>query len=127
MEHEKLLAFIGRNYEADAQGQWFFQNGPQRVYVELENTPMVWRVDAQGAVCSHTGMPQAQVQDCWMDDEGRVYLRCAGVLGVVHSQDMVHVADVVEQGHWHPQPLAWDALPQRFQFVRSPQRAAAQA
>jgi hypothetical protein len=29
--------------------------------------------------------------------------------------------------HWHPQPLAWDALPQRFQFVRSPQRAAAQA
>ena len=88
---------------------------------------MVWRVDAQGGVCSHTGMPQAPVQDCWMDDEGRVYLRCAGVLGVVHSQDMVHVADVVEQGHWHPQPLAWDALPQRFQFVRSPQRAAAQA
>ena len=127
VEHEKLLAFIGRNYEADTQGQWFFQNGPQRVYVELENTPMVWRVDAQGGVCSHTGMPQAPVQDCWMDDEGRVYLRCAGVLGVVHSQDMVHVADVVEQGHWHPQPLAWDALPQRFQFVRSPQRAAAQA
>ena len=33
VEHEKLLAFIGRNYEADTQGQWFFQNGPQRVYV----------------------------------------------------------------------------------------------
>ena len=42
-------------------------------------------------------------------------------------QGEVHVADVVEQGHWHPQSLAWDALPQRFQFVRSPQRAAAQA
>jgi hypothetical protein len=32
--------FIQRNYDHDAQGQWFFQNGPQRVYVELEATPM---------------------------------------------------------------------------------------
>ena len=30
IEHQKLIAFIERNYEADAQGQWFFQNGPQR-------------------------------------------------------------------------------------------------
>jgi hypothetical protein len=27
-------------------GAWFFQNGPQRVYVELEAAPWVWRVDA---------------------------------------------------------------------------------
>lgn len=36
LQHDKLIDFIGRNYEADAQGQWIFQNGPQRVYVELE-------------------------------------------------------------------------------------------
>src|SRR3990167_6791426 len=34
--HDKLIAFIQRNYQADEQGRWFFQNGPQRVYVELE-------------------------------------------------------------------------------------------
>jgi hypothetical protein len=39
LQHEKLIDFIQRNYESDAQGQWFFQNGPQRVYVELEATP----------------------------------------------------------------------------------------
>jgi len=31
--HDKLVAFIGRNYERDDGGCWFFQNGPQRVYV----------------------------------------------------------------------------------------------
>ena len=39
IEHDKLLAFIGRNYGCDERGAWFFQNGPQRVYVELESTP----------------------------------------------------------------------------------------
>src|SRR5204862_7437856 len=36
LKHEKLVDFIHRNYEHDERGQWFFQNGPQRVYVELE-------------------------------------------------------------------------------------------
>src|SRR5215203_7506911 len=39
-----IIEFIGRNYEPDAQGRWYFQNGAQRVYVELEYTPMVYRV-----------------------------------------------------------------------------------
>ncbi len=45
LKHEKLIDFIQRNYEADGAGQWFFQNGPQRVYVELEVAPFVWRID----------------------------------------------------------------------------------
>ena len=40
--------FIQRNYEHDAQGQWFFQNGPQRVYVELQATPWIFRVAGAG-------------------------------------------------------------------------------
>ena len=55
LRHEKLIDFIQRNYEHDAQGQWFFQNGPQRVYVELEAAPWVWRVDEDLRVKSHTG------------------------------------------------------------------------
>src|SRR5947207_11971409 len=35
-----LREFIARNYECDAQGRWFFQNGPQRVYVTLAHTPL---------------------------------------------------------------------------------------
>jgi len=46
IRHAALLAFINRNYEADPSGQWFFQNGPQRVYVELGYTPWVVRLAA---------------------------------------------------------------------------------
>lgn len=42
----KLVDFIQRNYEHDERGCWYFQNGPQRVYVELERTPLIWRVGA---------------------------------------------------------------------------------
>lgn len=121
--HEKLRDFIGRNYEADEQGHWFFQNGPQRVYVELENTPMVWRVDGAGQVLAHTGTAVQQVQQCVVDEAGHAYLQCDGVLGLVHSQDMVHVAQLLENGHWQwvQQPAA--QLPAMFGFVRSPQQA----
>ena len=36
--------FIGRNYERDDRGRWFFQNGPQRVFIALDYTPFVYRM-----------------------------------------------------------------------------------
>ena len=96
----------------------------QRVYVELENTPIVWRVHADGRVVSHIGAPAQQVEGCWMDEFGWVYLKADGVLGLVHSQDMVHVAEMVESGHWAAQDAIWANLPQQFAFVRSPQQYA---
>jgi len=54
-----VTEFIGRNYAEDDQGRWFFQNGPQRVFVKLECTPLVVRVvGAEGAPLkleAHTG------------------------------------------------------------------------
>ena len=41
LRHDKLIDFIQRNYEHDEAGQWFFQNGPQRVFVALAYTPLV--------------------------------------------------------------------------------------
>jgi hypothetical protein len=121
LTHEKLLAFIGRNYEANAQGHWFFQNGPQRVYVELESCPMVWRVHADGGVVAHTGMAAQQIQQCVLDELGHVYLQADGVLGVVHSLDMLHAAESIETGRWVVQEVPYETLPERFGFVRSPQ------
>ena len=71
LRHDKLIDFIQRNYEADAEGRWFFQNGPQRVYVELEATPYIWRIGDDFAVTSHSGQT-AQVRSCLVDDTGRV-------------------------------------------------------
>jgi hypothetical protein len=125
IDHDKLKAFIERNYGADAQGCWFFQNGPQRVYVQLEATPWVWRLQWQGAalaLTSHTGRA-AQASGCWLDEDGRLYLETNLGLGLVHSQDMLEAAEAIERGLWTPQALSAHEAPQRFGFVRQPQPA----
>jgi hypothetical protein len=124
LEHEKLVAFIGRNYERDAAGRWFFQNGPQRVHVELEAAPWVWRLQPDGTLHSHTGLA-ASCRSSWLDERGRLYAETEFGLGLVHSQDMHLAADWVESGRWSPQDCLAAELPQRFGFVLSPQAQAA--
>lgn len=116
----RLRDFIGRNYAADAQGRWYFQNGPQRVYVELARTPWVWRLQPDASVQAHTGRT-AQAHALWLDEDGRAYLDCDLGFGLVHSQDMVLLADAVEQGRWQPQEMAADRMPAHFGYVLSPQ------
>lgn len=120
LQHEKLIDFIGRNYSADATGCWFFQNGPQRVYVELTAAPLVWRVQADFAVKDHVGR-SAQVQSCWLDELGHLFLAADTGLGLVHTQDMERAAEAVERGLWLPQEVASQVLPHQFGFVKSPQ------
>ena len=119
LQHEKLIDFIQRNYAADGSGQWYFQNGPQRVYVELEDTPWVWRLQPDGRVLSHTGV-EVQTQDSLLDESGRLYLVTDLGVGLVHSADVVLAADWVEAGRWAPMAVEHAALSQRFGFVQRP-------
>lgn len=120
LQHEKLIEFIERNYEPDAHGQWFFQNGPQRVYVELETTPLIWRIQPDFSVVSHTGRG-AVVQGCLMDAQGRVYLTADGRVGLVHTLDVLAAAEAVEAGRWTPRVVDVEDLPAQYGFVTSPQ------
>lgn len=120
LEHEKLIEFIERNYEPDAQGQWSFQNGPQRVYVELEATPIIWRVQPDFAVVAHTGRRTA-VQDCLMDAEGRVYLTSELGVGLVHTLDVLAASEAVEAGRWTPREVRAEDLPGQYGYTMSPQ------
>ena len=122
LRHEKLIDFIGRNYESDDEGRWFFQNGPQRVYVELECTPWVWQVLPDYRLQSHTGL-QSSAGECLLDEEGRLYIASPQGLGLVHSQDMVLAAEAVEQGVWVPRDVVSADLPVLYGFVRSPARS----
>ncbi len=123
--HDKLREFIHRNYACDDGGAWYFQNGPQRVYVELEAAPFVWRIDARDfALTSHSGRP-ARLHSAWLDEHGRLFLATDIGFGLVHTQDMHEAARAVEAGLWQPEPLDFAAMPQRFGYVLSPQRAAA--
>ena len=120
LQHDKLIDFIGRNYEADARGCWFFQNGPQRVYVELLAAPWIWRIQPDASLRSHTGKP-AQCESSYLDERGRLYLLTDLGFGLVHTQDMNQAADAVERGQWVPELVAAAELPQRFGFALSPQ------
>ena len=122
LRHEKLIDFIGRNYESDEEGRWFFQNGPQRVYVELENTPLVFRIGAGLAVTAHTGRA-GKVKHLVVDELGRAYLDSDIGFGIVHTLDIEAVADAIEAGAWHPKEMLAAQLPQHYAFVRSPAAA----
>ncbi|RZL93254.1 MAG: DUF2946 family protein [Variovorax sp.] len=120
LRHDKLIDFIQRNYEHDDAGQWFFQNGPQRVYVELEAAPWVWRIgDADFAVTAHTGAAVTPT-GCLLDELGRLYLVAPIGLGLVHTQDVGIAADAIEQGRWTPEEVRAADLPARFGHVMSP-------
>lgn len=44
IRHVALREFIERHYAVDTLGRYFFQNGPQRVFVTLDYTPWVVRL-----------------------------------------------------------------------------------
>ena len=130
IQHEKLREFIERNYLHDDAGCWFFQNGPQRVYVELEAAPWVWRLGAGGAggptITSHTGLA-AQFESAWLDEAGRLFLATDLGLGLVHTLDMGLAADAVEAARWVPAEARFETLPERFGYRLKPAAAAAPA
>jgi hypothetical protein len=122
LRHEKLVDFIQRNYECDEAGCWFFQNGPQRVYVELEIAPWVLRVGPGADVTTHTGEVLSQ-RGTLVDEQGRLYAITDRGLGLVHTLDMHAAADLVDRGQWQPGPVAAADLPARFGHVLSPAAA----
>jgi len=118
IEHEKLREFIERNYAADDDGAWFFQNGPQRVYVELEAAPWVWRLSEAG-IASHTGQI-GRFESACVDEAGRLFLATDLGLGIMHTLDMECASDRVEHGLWPVEELHFAELPQRFGYRLSP-------
>ena len=112
--------FIHRNYDQDGAGCWFFQNGPQRVYVELELAPLVLRIGPAGSLAAHTGRA-ARFKACFVDEHGRLYVDTDLGLGLVHTLDMHAAADLVESRSWTPEQVDSSQVPNQFGFVRSPQ------
>ena len=90
--NEALKAFISRNYLHDDAGNWYFQNGPQRVFVDLDSTPFVYRVTsdlhAPLALASHIGDSVSTLHGAWIDEQGAILLHTDHGIGIVHDQDL---------------------------------------
>jgi hypothetical protein len=79
IKHAALNAFITRNYASDADGRYFFQNGPQRVYVNLDATPWVVRMMPTG-IAEHPWQFQTQCETllipttAFLDEAGHILI-----------------------------------------------------
>lgn len=115
-----LTEFIGRNYDCDDRGRWFFQNGPQRVYVALEYTPFVYRVicgsGESWSLKTHDGRTTHSVLGAWLDEHGNVLIETEAGIGVVHDRDLeLLITAFVDRGGAR---LSEDELERRLASVR---------
>jgi len=109
-----LREFIARNYEADDRGRWYFQNGPQRVYVTLAYTPLVVHFEGD-ALIDHCGRPFF-AQETYVDDEGSVLVVQQGKIALLDDRDLGRYAEAAERlPH-----LAKSEIATRFAFVKNP-------
>src|SRR5215831_5473457 len=102
--------FIGRNYAADDAGRWFFQNGPQRVYVALDYTPWVYRLDDSGeGLLAHTGAAARELATVFVDDAGSLLLEAGMGIGVLLDRDLPAVVErLSDPGGRSPERLLED-------------------
>ena len=112
-----LREFIGRNYEPDAQGRWYFQNGPQRVYVALAYTPLVVHYEGE-RLFDHCVRPY-EGNTVYQDDEGSVLVSGGRTVALLDDRDLARFADQAEG-----LTLIRSAdVPALFGFVREPRPA----
>jgi hypothetical protein len=89
-----MIEFIGRNYMHDAQGKFFFQNGPQRVFVALDYTPWIYSLDGSGqGLVAHTGAPAGLPHAVFFDERGGLVLLCDRGVGALLDRDLAALAE----------------------------------
>jgi hypothetical protein len=91
LNNAALVGFITRNYAADERGCWYFQNGPQRVYVQLEATPYIVRTDPSAGWLLHTGAPLGPLDAALLSDAGALVLRSGEIVAQLDDRDFADV------------------------------------
>lgn len=92
VRHPNSLRFIAANYASDDSGRFFFQNGPQRAYVDLEITPWIIRVTGE-TLRTHTNLEVEHIKSVLLDEESNLYFDTEHGPGIVHDQDLSLLLD----------------------------------
>ena len=94
--HKGLIDFINAQYTVDDKGRWFFQNGPQRVFVTLEYTPYVLTLASHDSVIyfkTQTNENVETIDKLWIDNKGRLLVSWESNIGLVCDRDLPLLAD----------------------------------
>ena len=151
-----VVEFIARNTAHDDTGRWYFQNGPQRVFLSFAVTPLVARLQPQGMPLLHTGAPVLRVDAVWIDEHAAAILETDAGPALIDDRDNPlflnslkpmagAVLDDASIEEWLQEPasgvMQWDIcnqsvsvntiaraqLPLRFGFCAAPQPPAGAA
>lgn len=96
----QILAFINRNYGADESGQWYFQNGPQRVYVRLDAAPYIAHTTTDASngrfkLRTHTGLDIREVQALYLTPQGHLYVDTDRGAALIAGRDLPAFLDAL--------------------------------
>ncbi|MBB6095253.1 hypothetical protein HNQ60_004143 [Povalibacter uvarum] len=83
----QIIDTINGNYEADAHGRWFFQNGPQRGFVSVETAPLVLSVN-DGVLLTHTQRVVRAPAQVLIDEDGGVAIATEHGAGSLLDTDL---------------------------------------
>lgn len=92
----QIIEFIQRNFTHDDHGRWFFQNGPQRVFVRIDAAPFILRrADTGDSLVTHTGQPVGAVRQWWLADGQTLFADTDVGPGVIEDRELTYLLDVI--------------------------------
>jgi hypothetical protein len=93
-----LVGFINRNYGVDERGCWYFQNGPQRVYLELEAAPYIARTDPHQGLLVQTGAALDHLDGAWLSEDGALTVKSGDIVARLDDRDLAQALQAFELG-----------------------------
>lgn len=113
--------FFRRNYARDAEGRYYIQNGPQKVYVTLDAAPYVVTRTATGwrwLPDIDAGAPRLAL----LDEDGSLYLEAGGEIAVLDDRDLLAISECIYTQPEQNAPgdsdwQAWRAGQRRLQLM----------
>lgn len=91
--HRRAIEFMNRNYGCTNDGRWYFQNGPQRVFADLDYTPWIYTLDDSRNLVEHTGNSVRALRGAWLDEEGNLLILSERGIGLLCDRDLERISN----------------------------------
>ena len=96
IQNQQILSFMDRNYTCDEEGRWFFQNGPQRVFVRLDSAPLIVSLTGQPArLRTHNQLEVERIDGWLIDHDGNLFLQCEHGPACINDLDLDLIASAL--------------------------------
>ncbi|WP_395008698.1 DUF2946 family protein [Undibacterium sp.] len=103
IRNSTLQGFINRNYLCDDNGNWYFQNGPQKVYIDLAATPYIAQILPDQTWRLHTGQIMPTATRVWILDDGNIVCQADQFLCQLDDRDIAIFLETLSENQ---QPLS---------------------